>query len=436
MQHANDDMDALMRKAGVDYPLYTGSADWSKVAAALETKEETPLPKNNYGKYLGLILVFLLPWLITQFDSGKIKGTGSIAKTNLINREEPLTTAPQTSSENLTRQVQTPVENPEGDISINFNFTGNSGIRTTRASGFAEANPGSQQENNLVERNAGKDRVEKSEQSSFQSATSTNANQIVADVKMNQSNSTGTLAGETAVVNYNTDKLNSADAPAEQTAKKQEAEKESSSAKPTTTIQPRKKFYVGIVGGINVTTIKMQEVKEMGTDFGFIAGYKFSKSWSIEAGILSSSKYYYSDGEYLDNPKIYLPPNTEITAVMGDCRMIEIPLVLKYDFGFKKAHNWFATAGISSFLMKQEDYAYDYYYTSSGTTHTYNKTYENESKDWAAVLQISGGYRHSIPFGMNLRLEPFIQIPLKGAGYGNLPLTSAGLRLGITRTLF
>jgi hypothetical protein len=187
---------------------------------------------------------------------------------------------------------------------------------------------------------------------------------------------------------------------------------------------------------MNVTTIKMQEVKEVGSDFGFIAGYKFSKGWSIEAGVLSSSKNYYSDGKYLNNPKIYLPPNTEITAVQGDCRMIELPIVLKYDFGFKKAHNWFATAGVSSFLMKQEDYAYDYYYTTSGTTHTYSKTYENESKDWAAVLQISGGYMRSIPFGMNLRVEPFIQIPLKGAGYGNLPLTSAGLRLGITRVMF
>ena len=116
--------------------------------------------------------------------------------------------------------------------------------------------------------------------------------------------------------------------------------------------------------------------------------------------------------------------------------MIEIPLVLKYDFGFKKAHNWFAAAGISSFLMKQEDYAYDYYYTTTGTTHTYSKTYENESKDWAAVMQLSAGYMRSIPLGMNLRVEPFIQIPLKGAGYGNLPLTSAGLRLGITKTLF
>jgi hypothetical protein len=428
MQTVNDDMDSLMRKAGVDYPLFTGNADFSKVAAAMESVEETSLPKKSYVKYLGLILVLLLPWLITQFDPQELKGTGSVTASAENLRKQVLDKGQELTQENQTAGEQAPANTPNRIIATHPQA--NSVSTTTRTQNRNETKPGLINENELPDKNI----VRNTEQAnSLPQIAETNPK--TAEENKNLAKNQTPIPGSAAEKNEiksKTETTVGVKTP-EGSLNKEEASKVSS---PANTTQPRKKFYIGLVGGINATTIKMQEVKEVGSDFGFIAGYKFLKVWSIETGILSSSKYYYSDGEYLNNPKIYLPPNTKITAVEGDCRMIEIPLVLKYDFGFKKAHNWFATAGISSFLMKEEDYAYDYYYTASGTTHTYNKTYENESKDWAAVMQISAGYMRSIPLGMNVRIEPFIQIPLKGAGYGNLPLTSAGLRLGITRSLF
>ena len=426
MQHANDDMDSLMRKAGVDYPLFTGSADWSKLAAAMEAGEGKPLPKRNYGKYLGLILVFLLPWFLTQFDPQKLNGSGTGTKETTTN--EKIITG-QTGKENETVNVFNPAETnePHGGIVINTPENRGSSIS------LVNSKPSQKQDRRRKQSTVP---VERPGKPSTITATQTETNQAALQESKNKSQTNtaigGSIAGKNAIENDNTPVAT----PADKVENKQETTTTTAAVPSTVSTQPRKKFYLGLVGGMNFTTIKMQEVSEIGSDFGLIAGYKFSKGWSIEAGVLSSKKYYYSDGEYLNNPKIYLPPNTKITAVQGDCRMIEIPLVLKYDFGFKKSHNWFASAGISSFLMKQEDYAYDYYYTTTGTTQTYSKTYENESKDWAAVMQISAGYMRSIPLGMNLRLEPFIQIPLKGAGYGNLPLTSAGLRLGITKTLF
>ena len=45
MQHLNDDMDELFRKAADEYPLNTGTPDWNKVAQGL-AEEHVPEPRR------------------------------------------------------------------------------------------------------------------------------------------------------------------------------------------------------------------------------------------------------------------------------------------------------------------------------------------------------------------------------------------------------
>ena len=52
-----------------------------------------------------------------------------------------------------------------------------------------------------------------------------------------------------------------------------------------------------------------------------------------------------------------------------------------------------------------------------------------------AVANLSIGYQNSISKNLNIRVEPFLKIPLQGMGVGSLPVTSAGLQLGITSRL-
>ncbi|RYY91658.1 MAG: hypothetical protein EOO11_22405, partial [Chitinophagaceae bacterium] len=51
-------MDELWRKAGNEFPLHTGGADWDKVAAKLGI---APEPKRKDRRYLWLLLLLLLP---------------------------------------------------------------------------------------------------------------------------------------------------------------------------------------------------------------------------------------------------------------------------------------------------------------------------------------------------------------------------------------
>jgi hypothetical protein len=451
MQNVNDDMDALMRKAGIDYPLFTGSDDWNKVARALEIQEEPPMPRRNYGKYLGLIFLFLLPFLFTQFDKDNSNLTGNRVGVSSTSEAATLTSGAEiektesyiSADEQNGNQKVSPVE-----IHANQANLENTTTLYNNKHDLAATSPQHFQPSNFAEsqKNGAKKQVEKKEILADQMKESNSTSLVRVNDGLNRSGEnqlTGiakqfpgidssvqadhvSAAFNEPIKDVNIDSFNSASI----------NEPVASEKTATISVSPRKKFYAGIMGGINLTTIKMQEVKEVGTDIGFIVGYQFMKRWSIEAGVLSSSKYYYSDGKYLDNPKIYLPPNAKINTIEGDCRMIEIPILIKYDFGFKKAHNWFASAGVSSFLMKKEDYAYEYYYLNTGSTYLYEHSYKNESENWAAVMQLSAGYSRALPWSLQLRMEPFIQIPLKGAGYGKLPLTSAGFRIGVTRTLF
>ncbi|RYY97719.1 MAG: PorT family protein, partial [Chitinophagaceae bacterium] len=188
------------------------------------------------------------------------------------------------------------------------------------------------------------------------------------------------------------------------------------------------------LGGAAATTVKGQEVKRIGAEWGGLLGFRFGNRWSVEAGLFSTRKHYYSRGEYLSNPKVYRPADAEITRVEGDCRMLEIPLSVRYAFG--RQRQWFATAGVSSFLMKKEEYEYEYFYRSTGYTYVYPWTYYNATRDWMSVLQLSAGYNVRLKRGFGVRVEPYVQLPLRPAGWGGLPLTSGGLRLGITKDLF
>src|SRR5206468_8677376 len=112
----------------------------------------------------------------------------------------------------------------------------------------------------------------------------------------------------------------------------------------------------------------------------------------------------------------------------------EIPLTVKYNFG-TKPNGWFSTAGVSSYLMKLEDYEYNYTVGSSQPYGSY-KTFKNSTNNWLSILHFSVGYSKQIGKIGTLRAEPYFKIPLKGLGVGQLPISSAGINIGFTRNIF
>jgi hypothetical protein len=203
-------------------------------------------------------------------------------------------------------------------------------------------------------------------------------------------------------------------------------------AKMNTGARDKKGFYAGIVSGVDLSSIHFQSVKT-GAVKGLIIGYNFSRKWSIESGLLWDKKRFYDDGRYFSPPGYTPTSGTRIVAVNGNSRLYEWPINVKYTI-IPKKHSLFVTAGMSSYYMRSENYDYEYVQNNQPGGHNY-LSYKNESKNWFSVANISIGYTHKLGDIGSVRLEPYLKLPFKNLGAGNMPIMSTGLNVGFTRTL-
>ena len=196
-------------------------------------------------------------------------------------------------------------------------------------------------------------------------------------------------------------------------------------------------FYAGMLGSPDISLIHLQKASQVGVSAGIIVGYQFNKHLSVETGALYDKKNYYTKGEYFDKNKIAWfrqRPDVVVHSLDGSCRMIEIPINVRYTFDAKGKNRWYATAGMSSYLMGKESYTYD---ISHGTGPSYPTSieYNNHPKNWFSILNLGAGYERSLGAKTNLRVEPFINLPVSGVGSGNISLSSTGIYLGVTRRI-
>jgi len=193
-----------------------------------------------------------------------------------------------------------------------------------------------------------------------------------------------------------------------------------------------KGFYAAIMFGVDMSSVHFQSVKS-GATTGFIIGYAFNQKWSIESGLLWDTKRVYDDGSYF-NPPGYTPTNgVTIIAVNGKSRLYELPVNMKYTIISGK-HNLFATTGISSYLMRTENYDYEYTQTNQPGGHNY-LSYTKETKNWFSVANFSIGYTHKLGGNGSIRVEPYLKVPLTNLGTANMPIMSTGLSIGFTKPL-
>jgi hypothetical protein len=214
------------------------------------------------------------------------------------------------------------------------------------------------------------------------------------------------------------------------------AKKDSTAAKQKTSAKPKTSYlYVGLIGAPDLSNVKMQAVKEVGNTFGVLVGYAFNSHWAIETGAYLDRKKYYSEGQYFSTKEISGWQSTDtLNNVNGTCYMWEIPLNLRYTFNPGSKTRWFATAGFTTYLMTKEKYAANYRW--SGWTETGNWKIDTPSQYPFSIVSVSAGFEQKLGKVGNLRIEPYLRIPLTGMGAGKLPIMSTGINIGITRQLW
>ena len=191
-----------------------------------------------------------------------------------------------------------------------------------------------------------------------------------------------------------------------------------------------KRFYVGIFAGPQFNQVKNQGFSKPGFSGGLLAGLNITKKLSIETGVIISEKKYFSSGEYFNMKNIAasMPAGMEVISLNSKNTVVEIPVKIKYNFLKKNKRNFFVTAGLSSYILTKE--SNNYLAVVNGSQQKLTGNYSNHSNYYNAALNISTGYEYKTKRAI-IRLEPYIQVPLKGIGVGSMPVLSTGVHVGI-----
>jgi hypothetical protein len=169
---------------------------------------------------------------------------------------------------------------------------------------------------------------------------------------------------------------------------------------------------------------------------GVGVGYTFTNRVTLRTGFYSGRKVYSAAPDAYNPPAIFWNYYPFLEKVNADCKVYEIPLSLSYNFGKPSSRQWFVAGGISSLIMKKEEYYYTYKYTPAGSTHYKEWTVENKNKHYFSVATISGGIQQNIGKSISLTAEPYVKIPLAGVGYGKVKLFSTGIQFTIAAKPF
>jgi hypothetical protein len=485
MNHVKGDMDDLFRRASEKYPLRTDSADWDRLAADLDGGSGTPsdIEAIEKRKRRGIFWWFLLfplagvgylAWHATAHSNGSptipatvqtsavrggasTSGGTSTAATPASGETAKATSGtPQATTNTRQGTDATPYGSggvakssgtvpertggvPEKSGSVPAGSDNDLVAAATGGSGQSDANNGKPDANkdkrnkNKLTGNGGKDRFDADNVGGAGNVSEMQKKTYLPVGKEQAAGKTPSLspldlrtvptAGQyNLVVDVNAPVTPQGNT--HQSPKKAPAKSKSGHG------------YVGVIGAPDLSTVKFQTMKGVGTTLGVLLGYSFNDRWAIESGVYLDQKKYYSSGEYFSKNGYTAYPGNTLLNVNGTCKMLEIPVNLRYNFSKSERMKWFATAGFSTYLMFNENYTGNYEGTGTGYVWTKPWDISKPSQYWFSIVNISAGFEQHIGKIGNLRIEPYLRLPLSGIGTGRLPIMSAGLNIGITHQLW
>lgn len=162
--------------------------------------------------------------------------------------------------------------------------------------------------------------------------------------------------------------------------------------------------------------------------YGAGLGYRFNRRLSLQTGFYAGAKKYTAGpNDYNPKPGTYLS-TVKIIKVDANCMVYEVPVTLQYNWLIKPKTNYFAAAGISSYIMKKEKY--NYTFVRNNTQYTYPYDYTKNSHLFAS-LQLSLGIEKLLTPALYSRIAPIISLPLQGVGEGSVKIFTTRLQVSL-----
>jgi hypothetical protein len=194
---------------------------------------------------------------------------------------------------------------------------------------------------------------------------------------------------------------------------------------------------IGIMGGPDYASVNSIAGDRPGSTIGLTVDYQFANHWYIGSGLLFARKIFAAaPQDYHVSPKYYFTNNMPaggIDYIKGTFNMLEIPLDLRYDFSSSNNALFFVSAGTSSYLFTKQNCGYYFNYNPRNIV-CKDFSYTNYPNDLFATLNLSMGAEFGISNSFSALVAPYIKIPTRGIGFGQVQLNSFGIDFALRFT--
>jgi hypothetical protein len=185
-------------------------------------------------------------------------------------------------------------------------------------------------------------------------------------------------------------------------------------------------LQIGVLAAPDFSSVSSMSGDKPGSSIGLTADYQFAHRWYVGSGLLLSRKNYAAAPQ-----NFHVLPGYDgmpyINYVKGSFSMLEIPLNLRYDFSVAGNTLFFATAGLSSYVATTESCNYYYFPNPSGRQGTKNMHYANRPDYLFSALNLSVGVEMGINNNMSVLVAPYVKVPVRNIGFGQVDLSSVGI---------
>lgn len=188
------------------------------------------------------------------------------------------------------------------------------------------------------------------------------------------------------------------------------------------------RFGISIVAAPDFSMTTNGGAMGSGEAVGIMLHYRIFNRWGITAGALHNTKKYWGHGSEYNPPSGYWKALTNGVVpdrVDGACALYEIPVSVTFDVVRTRRSRLFASAGLSSYIMRNEDYYYKFDTPNPGAVTGWSG--DKPSALWFGVGILSAGYNFRATRSLSFGVEPYFKVPLEGVGWADIDLYSTGL---------
>jgi hypothetical protein len=188
------------------------------------------------------------------------------------------------------------------------------------------------------------------------------------------------------------------------------------------------RFTLGLVASPDFSTVgSLSNFSDMGYKMGVAVEYRLTDNLSVSGGVIQSDVRYTAQGGEYNPTQGYggygssrvLPDET-----YARCLILDIPINLKYNFLNFEHSRFYASTGIASYIMLNEEYDFRYHQNGDDLPQSWNE--RTGTGHLMSNVGFSVGLEYDIHPKWSLRAEPYVRLPLKGVGEGNVKLYSIG----------